>query len=223
MTRTATCIVCGDPATSGLLLDAKCLDLLARDIATCARLHVELEAVLVRPGRPDEGTTKRATSVGISLDDAAVTARDHIRATLVGWVRVAQEERPGIEWPADDVVVMARWILRNLVWYAGRSWVDEMSRVFAETADEAKAAVQAERPRRMEIGDCPERLTDEEGQDAGACGGTLFAVIWPADSLLPCDVRCTDGEHRWSADQWHVLGRRVSLAVAVAERGTVVA
>ena len=88
----SACVVCGDPATSGLNLDAKCLDQLAQDIATCARLHAELEAVLVRPTRPDEGGGKRATSVGIALDDAAVKARDHIRATLVGWVRVAQEE-----------------------------------------------------------------------------------------------------------------------------------
>ena len=50
----SACLVCGDPATSGLNLDAKCLDLLAQDIATCARLHGELEAVLVRPTRPDE-------------------------------------------------------------------------------------------------------------------------------------------------------------------------
>lgn len=206
------CVVCGDPATSGLNLDAKCLDLLAQDIATCARLHAELEAVLVRPTRPDEGGGKRATSVGISLDDAAVTARDHIRATITGWVRVAQEERPGIEWPADDVAVMARWIMRNLTWFAGRAWVDEMARVFAETADEARRAVQAERPRRMEVGPCPQRLTDDEGQDAGACRGTLFAVIWPNDPLLPCDVRCTACDGRWSADQWHALGRRVEAA-----------
>lgn len=210
------CVVCGDPATSGLNLDAKCLDLLARDIATCSRLHVELEAVLVRPGRPDEGTTKRATSVGISLDDAAVTARDHIRATLVGWVRVAQEERPGPTWPTDDVPDMARWMLRNLTWYAGREWVDEMARVFGETADEAQRAIQAERPRRMEIGDCPDRLTDDDGQDAGACDGLLFAIIYPADSLLPAHIRCTSSEqHVWTADQWHALGRQVVLVDAV--------
>ncbi len=205
------CVVCGEPATSGLLLNATCLDYLARDIAMCARLHSDLEAVLVRPSSPDEGGGKRATSVGISLDDAAVTARDHIRATITGWVRVAQEERAGVEWPADDVAVMARWILRNLTWFAGRPWVDEMARMFGETADEARRAVQAERPRRMEIGPCPQRLTDDEGQDAGACTGTLFAVIWPNDPLLPCDVRCTSCDGRWSADQWHALGRRVEV------------
>ena len=232
------CLVCGDPATSGLNLDGKCLDLLAQDIATCARLHGELEAVLVRPTRPDEGGGKRSTSVGIALDDDAVKARDHIRATLVGWVRVAQEERPlsprgvgvapgatsaanGREnpahgpangWPADTVPDMARWIGRNLTWYAARPWVDEMARVFGETADEATAAVQPERARRMEVGPCPQRLTDDEGQDAGACRGTLFAVIWPNDPLLPCDVRCTACDGRWSADQWHALGRRVEAA-----------
>jgi len=46
--------------------------------------------------------------------------------------------------------------------------------------------------------------------------GTLFAVIWPNDPLLPCDVRCTACDGRWSADQWHALGRRVE-AVAKAE------
>ena len=207
------CVVCGDPATSGLNLDGKCLDLLAQDIATCARLHGELEAVLVRPTRPDEGGGKRATSVGISLDDAAVTARDHIRATLVGWVRVAQEERPGPTWPADTVPDMARWIGRNLTWYAGRPWVDEMARVFGETADEATAAVQPDRARRVPIGDCPERIIDDEGQDVGRCTGMLFALIRPNDPLLPADIRCTSGEHRWTADQWHALGRRVASDV----------
>lgn len=234
------CLVCGDPASSGLHLDAKCLDLLAGDVTASARLHRELDAALVRPGRPDEGGVKRATSVGIALDDDAVTAREHIRVTLVGWVRVAQEERPlarrgvgvapiggsatnagpspahgpanGIEWPADTVPDMARWILRNLTWYAGRSWVDEMARVFGETVDEAKRAVQPDRARRVEVGPCVERLVDDQGQDAGACTGMLFALIRPADSLLPCDIRCTTGEHRWTADQWHVLGRRVRQA-----------
>jgi len=209
------CLVCGDPATSGLNLDAKCLELLAEDIATCARLHAELEGVLVRPTRPDEGGGKRSTSVGIALDDAAVTARDHIRATLIGWVRVAQEERPlsprgvGVApgWPADTVPDMARWIGRNLTWYAGRSWVDEMARVFGETADEATAAVQPERARRVPIGECPERIIDDEGQDVGRCTGMLFALIRPNDPLLPADIRCTSGEHRWTADQWHALGR----------------
>ena len=208
------CVVCGDPATSGLNLDAKCLELLAEDIATCARLHAELEGVLVRPTRPDEGGGKRATSVGIALDDAAVTARDHIRATLVGWVRVAQEERPGPTWPTDDVPDMARWMLRNLTWYAGREWVDEMARVFGETADEATAAVQPDRARRVPIGECPERIFDDEGQDVGRCTGMLFALIRPNDPLLPADIRCTSGEHRWTADQWHALGRRVSDARA---------
>ena len=213
MTRTDACLVCGDAAGNGLHLDAKCLDDLARDIATCSRLHHELGAVLVRPTRPDdEGTTKRATSVGITLDLAAVTAREHIRATCVGWVRVAQEERPAdtVAWPLDDVTDMARWLLRNLTWCAGRSWVDEMARVFAETAAEAARAVQPDRARRVPIGHCPERLYDDEGQDAGVCTGELFAIVRPADSLLPCDIRCTtDGEHRWTADQWHALGRRV--------------
>lgn len=205
------CLVCGDPASSGLHLDAKCLDLLAGDVTASARLHRELDAALVRPSRPDEGGAKRATSVGIALDDDAVNAREHIRVTLVGWIRVAQEECPASTgWPLDDVADMARWILRNLTWYAGRSWVDEMSRVFGETVDEAKRAVQPDRARRVEIAACPERTTDDEGQDAGPCTGTLFALIRPADSLLPCDIRCTtDQEHHWTADQWHALGRRV--------------
>ena len=232
----STCLVCGDPATSGLNLDGKCLELLAEDVATAARLYRELDAALVRPSRPDEGGVKRATSVGINLDDDAVKAREHIRATLIGWVRVAQEERPlsprgvGVApgatsaakggenpahgpangWPADTVPDMARWVLRNLTWYAGRDWVDEMARVFGETVDEAKAAVQPDRARRVPIGDCPERLLDDDGQDAGACTGALFALIRPADSLLPVDIRCTSGEHRWTADQWHALARRLT-------------
>ncbi len=210
-----TCVVCGEPATSGLLLDATCLDLLARDIAMCARLHSDLETVLVRP---DDAGGKRGASVGISLDDAAVTARDHIRATITGWVRVAQEERPGVEWPADDVAVMARWILRNLTWFAGRPWVDEMARVFAETADEARAAATAERPRYVQIGPCPQRLTDDEGQDAGACSGMLFAIVMPKARLLPCDVQCTTCDERWSADKWHMLGRRMRLMNEAAAR-----
>jgi hypothetical protein len=208
----STCLVCGDPASSGLNLDAGCLDALAGDVATAARLYRELDAALVRPSRPDEGGAKRATSVGINLDDLAVKAREHIRVTLVGWVRVAQEERPkATGWPLDEVADMACWVGRNLTWYAGREWVDEMARTFATTVDEAKAAIQPDRARRMEIGRCPERLTDDEGQDAGVCTGTLFALIRPADSLLPCDIRCTtDGEHRWTADQWHALGRRLN-------------
>ena len=217
------CLVCGGPATSGLLLDAKCLDQLGQDVATCARLHRSLEQVLVRSGGIDgEHRAARADAVGIALDDAAVLARDHIRATLVGWVRVAQEERPGPEWPQDRPDDLARWILRNLTWYAGRDWCDEMARTFAETADDAVAAMSPERPRRVPIGPCPERLEDDEGQDDGPCEGDLYAIIHPADSLLPVAIRCTGSrEHAWTADRWHALGRRVARRAAeVASVGT---
>ena len=117
------------------------------------------------------------------------------------------------DWPADTVPDMARWIGRNLTWYAARPWIDEMARVFGETADEATAAVQPDRARRVPIGDCPERVIDDQGQDVGRCTGMLFALIRPNDPLLPADIRCTSGEHRWTADQWHALGRRVASDV----------
>lgn len=209
------CVHCGDPVASGLNLDAKCLDTLAGDVARAARLYDELATALVRPTRSDEGGAKRATSVGINLDDLAATAREHIRVTFVGWVRVAQEERPAVtQWPCDEVPDMARWVLRNLTWYAGREWVDEMARVFGETVDEAVIAVQPDRAHRVEIGPCPERTIDAQGEDTGVCSGTLFALIRPADSLLPSFIACTtDPNHVWRADTWHALGRRLYRVV----------
>ena len=203
------CLVCGDPATSGLNLDGKCLDLLAQDIATCARLHAELEAVLVGGSRDGDGVrTTRGVSTGIGLDPKAVIARDHIRAEMTAWVRICQEERPASPWPADTIADCARYLLRNLTWIAARPWVQEFARMMAETCDEAKDAA-AERPKRIEIGHCPVRLTDEEGQDAGACSGLLYSIVWPSGSLLPRLIRCTTADHEWTADQWHALGRRV--------------
>jgi hypothetical protein len=183
------------------------------EVRELAHAYAELDLALATRSSDNEGRSSRGVSVGISLDLAATKAREHVRVFLVGWVQVAHEEGPWRALPVDTVPAMAEWLSASerVAWIVAQPWADEIARNLAETLGEAMRAVEPNRPRRLEIGACPERVIDDEGQDEGACTGTLFALIYPADSLLPCDIRCTtDGEHRWTADQWHALGRRLN-------------
>jgi hypothetical protein len=112
----------------------------------------------------------------------------------------------------DDPAELAAFIDR---------WAENLERVAqaearlceAEMAAHARtlfAVATGVRVRRFPVGPCPEHGTSDMGERI-PCPGELSAALRSDDSLLPSEVVCSeDREHRWSASQWLMLGRRVT-------------
>jgi len=182
---------------------------MVKDLHALPTLHTQLARFLVESG--GDGTRTSRTSVGIALNPAVVATRDHIKATLVAWTRIALEEGPWRVPPPDDCAEIAHWLDLRSDWLANREWSYEIAHNLAETAGEARRLLQPDKPYIVEIGPCPELIGEEQTH----CDGMVIAVMRRADSLLPSMLRCTtrgedeDEPHLWGAAEWHTLGRRM--------------
>lgn len=192
-------------AADGLVLCRWHRDRLARHIALMPALYDAVAHALVRAGRGGDLVTV-TRDPGISLDQAAVDARDHIRHELVSYVRLCHEEGPWSTWPEDTVAAMSAWLVVRCDWLAARPWACEAAGMLAYTWGEAMRAAYPDGARRIPCGPCPEP----------GCDGQLVAVVRDTDDLLPSTVRCDapaeedQSRHEWPADQWPALGRRIA-------------
>lgn len=198
---------------------------LVEDLAELPRLHDALVAQLVARGGDDAGRRSDSDAIGISLDNRVVRARDHIRATLVAWTRIALEEGPWTHAPDDRLTDIAAWLGQRRDWLAAQPWADELVLNLRETRDEARRLRQPNTAYRVEIGPCPEPLLAYDA-DTGEvthapCPGTVIALMHRAASReqLPARILCTEhGEdeeapHAWGPMQWHALGRRMGRSL----------
>jgi hypothetical protein len=202
-----------EPTTTapGLRLCAGHANGLTCDLQALPGLHRALEQHLIRVATG--GTVVSVTrEPGIDLDPSIVRARDHIWADLHCWTSIVFEERHLHQRPVDSIPAMAAWLGWHTTWLAASPWAAEVADDFATSAMEARAAIDPNRARRLDIGPCPEQLLNQDtGQPLGACPGQLYAIIRPADSLLPSAVYCTHhDDHAWTPNGWHALGRRMA-------------
>lgn len=188
------------------------------DLARLAGLHEELTAHLAGGGG-DGARRTRSDETGISVNIKVIKARDHIRATLVSWTRIALEEGPWQHAPDDDLRAITAWLERRTDWLLHQDWTPELSTNLHITRIEARALIQPNTTYRVELGPCPEVLLTLDGDrvNQARCPGTVVAVMRKAASReqLPSEVLCTEhGEdeenpHAWGPMQWHALGRRM--------------
>lgn len=189
------------------------------DLARLASLHDELTAHLVGGG--GDGTRRsKSDETGIAVNVKVIKARDHIRATLVSWTRIALEEGPWQHAPDDDLHAITTWLQQRTDWLLRQDWTAEFSTNLHITLVEARALIQPNTTYRIELGPCPENvpvLLEGDAIRLDRCPGTVFALMRKAASReqLPSEVLCTehgedeDAPHAWGPMQWHALGRRM--------------
>jgi hypothetical protein len=186
-------------AADGLQLCERCTGHLADNAVAAGELYDELELRLVAATAAGERVTG-TLSAGLGLNDAAVEARDDIRAKLASWCLLVAQER-GIGTPADIPAAMGRWLSTHARWLAAhpaaRDAADEMHDL---ARGRPYGIAYPTGARTIEVGHCPH----------DGCAGRLVAKVRATDSLLPSAVTCdNDGTHTWPADQWHALGRLI--------------
>ncbi len=216
MPRT-TCPVCGSATPDGLTC-TDCTDRLRGELIgrwewstkhSCrqftdgiAQLWPRLVETITRQDRTGVASEIHVHDPGAKIPFAieAADVGDTVRATLVGWCRVAHEDL-GVDWPRDTVPAMCARL-------AGTDWrgheaVADVSREIhgLHTSIMRVIDLPAERGR-IAAGPCPEDC------DGSPCSGTVVA-IFPADTELPPIMECDTCGTQWRSDQWARTGERI--------------
>lgn len=160
---------CGQPAPDATICRS-CTDRLAADLGDIPSYTRELEITLARLTRyGDRGDGSPSTTALLPFDLRASEASRVLRNTLVGWIRVLDEDSG--DWPADDLTAMSRWLLTR---------VDQLARHEAgdQAANEIGAAV-------AEVRRVVDRPPDQIY--AGICGAPLDGAD-VATSATMCDA-----------------------------------
>lgn len=175
---------CGRPTRDDAAACDQCGDLLARSLGDIPWLDEELETTIAQQRGLDYrnagGTgTKKPAERPLPGNWSASEARGHLKALLVSWVLMCDEEGvrspdPRYGLPPDNLVAISRWLLWRV---DGLMLHDAAGDVVSEVTE---AVAQCHRlidraPDRQYLGDC--RETD--------CSGRLYAR--PGGALARCE------------------------------------
>lgn len=201
-------------AADGLRLCQHDVERIGQDAITAAELYDELALRLA--GGTGSGEPVSGTSDTTRLPNAAaVEARATIRHALVAWCRLIAEER-GWSLPDDTVHAMAAYIAKDPAWLAATEYADEAATELHDLAyGRARRVAYPSGTRRVSPGPCPEPLArpDDFIGPMPRCPGTLAGVMRRSDALLPSELICSaNPQHRWTADEWRALGKRIDPA-----------
>lgn len=200
----ATCPICHERSRDGLPCH-DCWRKHRRRVEALPSLDQELETTITRQDQlgPAASEVRSSSLFGpLPVNIDASYLRDHLRATLVSWVRAMCEghQHP---YPADTVIAMCEYLadtraLRRHV--AAPEMVDELRALHGQ----CMAAIDYPDERgRIKVGPCPEH--DDEGEP---CGGLTWAHL--PEGNAPTFIRCDCCTREWSSIEWTSLGRGIA-------------
>lgn len=181
---------CDRPLAGGTICASHAGDL-ERDLGDVPALVSDLEVTLTRQAVIGEHHGGVSAEVPMPFHLGASEALVVLRSTLVGWVRVVVEE-DGAQWPADDLHLMAAFLLRALPWI-------RVHPAAAQAVDEIGAATGLARrcidrhPERWYAGPCTGDVAGDQ------CSVHLYARPGAAEVACPkCEsVHQVDERREW--------------------------
>ncbi|MER7836490.1 OvmZ protein [Streptomyces sp. NPDC096040] len=184
---------------------ARCVDRIDGGLRTLLDLYRESDQALV-PGSPvlrERVSGSRAT-VGIVLDEQALTLRTRTTEVMALWARLVVDERAGTRPGSTErgVAALVRFLRRQLPWLAGHPAGVDFDEELTELLAEFRGLLGPGPARRLELGPCTRP----------GCAGTLYGVL-PADGgdRVPSQVSC-DGGHLLPPRQWLLVAGRTREA-----------
>lgn len=198
------CVTPHDPdrrALPSLRLCGGCRDRLERDLADLPGLWARLERALATVSSGGQRVSGSSSSP-LPINLGVVEHRDQMRHDLVAWVRYVADER-GMEYPANEVGAMARWLGRHVDWISARQEAaEECPPVMRELTGRARRLLEPDGSKRITVGPCPDPVDDEP------CGGTLYATVRAEGDARPSVIYCSGpcGSER-GAETWMRFGR----------------
>ncbi|MTE21011.1 OvmZ protein [Streptomyces sp. TRM43335] len=177
---------------------------------TCVdRLHSELRGVVDAYRESEHALTPTPTrtaervsgsrSVGIVLDDRAVSARSRTTELLASWARMVVDERGVLGPGASEVATLVRFLREHLDWLATHPAAADFDEEMADLLECVTSALEPNPTRHLALGDCPRP----------DCGGALRGVLHAVDDdHAPGLVVCESG-HRLPPRQWLEIADRL--------------
>jgi hypothetical protein len=190
--------------TGASRLCGDCLDVLRARVARLPDLHRACGELLTGVRRAPVGRVTGRGAGGLSLNGAAVSARADILAVAASWAGLIADERRVAVRPSRQVTDLSRFLLSNLDWLARHPAADDAAAEFARVVAAAKAVLDPENARRVDLGNC----------DVPGCSGTLRAIFGGRASGVSCDRG-----HARRASEWLSMARRASRHSVAAGTG----
>jgi hypothetical protein len=169
-----TCPLCGGRMAVGREVCTPCDDQLVRDLADIPDLAYQLDLTETRQTRHGERGTGRPAETGLSWDERARVAHDHLRQVLAGWVG---ELRRGGGLPAShsDTASLARWLTTHRIHLLRHPAFDEAIGQIRQAVKQARWAIDLP-AETWYAGPCNTPLIDAEGAETGeVCAADLYA------------------------------------------------
>lgn len=164
MSTPAPTCTCGKPTRDAAYFCESCGDDMAKALGDAGWLDDELEVTITgQRGIPTEGGPANAER-GLPWHEAASNARRALRNTLVGWVRICDEEavrhrEPTNDLPADTIAAISRWLLWRVDGLAFIEAGPEAVREIVAVVEVGMRMIDT-RPERWYAGPCNECGTD---------------------------------------------------------------
>jgi hypothetical protein len=172
-----------------------CRDTLVAQLKRLPALYEECGLRLNESG-PLRERTSGGPLPGMPFNTAAADARSDTVKLLRSWAGVLVEER-GLPVPGDTVTLLSALLVRHADWLAAHATAADVSTEFARLVRRCRRVIDPEPLRRVVVGTCVE----------ANCSGGLTALIRPHQSQRQTDIVCdVDPSHRWSGQEWLLLG-----------------
>lgn len=133
----------------------------------------------------------------------AAELRDDVKASLVGWVRIACED---YRWspPSDRIAAICHWLADRTTKLRTHEAANEYAAEIADLHARMLTCINPPSTWRYEAGPCPE--ADGEGEP---CPGTVHAEVPHEGSGAPPLMRCDTCTTQWASWEWARAGRRI--------------
>jgi hypothetical protein len=171
-----------------------CTEVLDRALGDVTWVSEELDVSMTRqrsapivPGAP-------SASHGLPWHEKAAEATRNLRAILVLWVRLCDEEHVGIgpsALPADNLPAIAAWLLHRVPGLARHDAAADALDEITNAVAECERVVFWKRKSRIYLGTCGQRVEDNDGATLlESCTGEVYAE--EGASVGVCDL-CAQG------------------------------
>lgn len=187
-------------AKNGARLCPTCHDELARELGEIPSIYYQCEQNLVNRRKRIVERIRGGVPGGISLNDAAFTARSDILSVLASWSGLVVDEYPVAAAPRRQVDTLAKFLSAHLDWLTAHPAAGSLAAEIHDVAVKAAAAVEPNPRAQLELGPCAQ----------AGCESTVH-VTMRADNFAPAHVSCGAG-HVWQPHEWLRLGHWIEQA-----------
>ena len=197
---------CSRHVAAGFGLCAECRQTMRRELRALPELYRDCEERLASTPQGIIERISRTRPLGVSLNEAAMSARSDILDILSSWCAYTAHEREVTGPSTRTVDDLAAFLGRHVDWLASQAAAGDFATEIRELASAARNVADHKMRDSRQLGPCGRQ----------GCGHVVYVSNVEDDPSH--QVRCTAG-HVWQPHEWLLLSQGMQRAVA-SERGS---